>query len=169
MLTLTRKDIVVQLLDTAIWLWFLKRDPVAIHTLASAALDNLGVLGKKSGKEPTLKGIYSDAELMQAYNVFKHATSDPNETTDFPPGTNALLILDAINSFNKIFGLRTVNMSTFEAYVLVVLAPKLPSGSVSPEAILFLPENVEIKEILGLSRLEFFRKLAPLFEGSPLL
>lgn len=66
LLTLTRKDILAGILDTAIWLWFLRRDPVAIHTLASAALDNLGTLGKKNGNEPTLKRVYSDDELMQA-------------------------------------------------------------------------------------------------------
>lgn len=159
----------VRLLDTAIWLWSLKQDPVAIHTLASAAHDSLGALGKKIGKEPTLKRIYPDAELMQAYNVFKHSTGNPNEVTDFPPGVNVILILDATNSYHKIFGSRTAYMATFAAYVLIVLAPKLPSGSVRPEAIIFLPENVEVEDVRGLSRLEFFRKLAPLFEGSPLL
>lgn len=169
LITLTRKEILVRLLDTAIWLWFLKRDPVAIHTLACAALDNLGSLGKDTGKEPTLKRIYSDAELMQAYNVFKHASGDPNEITDFPPGVNTILILDTSNSFFKIFGSRTPYMATFAAYFVVVLAPKFPSGSFDPEALIFLPENVEVDDVRKLNRVEFLNKLLPLFERSPLL
>jgi hypothetical protein len=165
LLTLTRKDILLGLLDTAIELWFLRRDPVAIHTLACAAHDSLDDLGRGIGKQPTLKRIYSDAELLQAYNVFKHATADPNETTDFPPGVNMILILDTINSFHKIFDFRTVNMGTFEAYAMLILPP----SSLSPEAVIFLPENVEVEEVRGLSRLDFFNKIAPLFEGSPLL
>lgn len=101
--------------------------------------------------------------------MFKHATSDPNEVTHFPPGVNAILLLDTANSFFKVFGSRTPYMATFSAYVFVVLRPELPPGSVRPEPIIFLPENVEVEEVRHLNRVEFMDKLLPLFERSPLL
>jgi hypothetical protein len=170
LLTVTRKEILVGLLDTAIWLWFMERDHISIHTLASAAHRTLRDLGRTIEKTPTLNQIYSDDELRQAYNIFKHASDgDLNEITDFPPETNVRLLLDASNSFFKIFGSRTAYMGTFTAYVVIVLGPKAPVGFVRPEPILFLPENTEIEDVIGLKRLEFFNKIAPLFEGSPLL
>lgn len=156
-------------MDTAIWLWFKDRDPVAIHTLASAAHQDLDDLGREIGKGPILNAIFSNDELRQAYNIFKHASSDPYETTDFPPETNVRLLMDATNSFGQIYGSRTPMMSAFQAYVLVVLAADSPVVLNNFSPILFLPENVEVEDVRGLERVEFLRKLLPLFERSELL
>ena len=169
LLTVTRKDILVGLLDTAIWLWFHERDPVAIHTLASAGHQSLYDVGKENGYEPVLNRIFSDDELRQAYNVFKHGTSDPNEITDFPPETNTRLLLDASNVFSVIYGSRTPFMATFQCYVVIFLGPRPVVEFDKPSPILFLPENVEVEEVRQWSRLEFFSKIVPLFEGSPFL
>jgi hypothetical protein len=46
---------IAELLDTAIWLWFLERDPLSTHVLAVAAYQCLESLGKASGKGPIIK------------------------------------------------------------------------------------------------------------------
>jgi hypothetical protein len=74
-------------------LFFERRDPIAIHTFATAAQEILRALAQPRG----IKGIYEHADalirpdkkkelidhLRKAQNFFKHAAKDPGEKSDF--------------------------------------------------------------------------------------
>jgi hypothetical protein len=88
-------------LRVAIRLWFAEGDPVAIHTLVSAAHEIIHTLFRRKG----LKGLLFDSPILRdeyrgrfsklltsAYVFFKHARSDPNGTIEFNPEINEVLL-----------------------------------------------------------------------------
>ena len=82
-------------LDTAIWLWFAEKDPVAIHALAHAAHQIIHDINEKKGKpgemlyksstiKPEFRGMV-DKKIREAGNFFKHADTDPDDVVEFSP------------------------------------------------------------------------------------
>ncbi|MBT3864792.1 hypothetical protein HOF67_02050 [Candidatus Peregrinibacteria bacterium] len=103
-------DVAKRQLDTAIIMFFEKKDPIAIHTVACAAYDILrNLVGDKKVKElQTLKdnSLISEKqkkdwyrELNRPQNFFKHAKKDPLETLDFQPQITEFFIGDACNLY----------------------------------------------------------------------
>jgi hypothetical protein len=184
-LTVTRRDALVRLLDTATRLWFLGHDPLSIHVIAMAAHRVLYDLGKKSGKAPVARMHLSEEKFTVGYDWLRHASSDPDDYIDFPLRTNELLLWDALISFEEIFGganyKRTVDltddeaivtvkrgedvttpyMKTFQAYFVLWLVPEDPRFREGLDA--FLPEGVKAEDVSSLSRTEFFVKVTEMF------
>lgn len=104
-------------IETAIELWFLDRDIVAIHTLAWAGLEILSDLAENEGRERVMKkmveifGEEEGREVERAIraigNFLKHADRDPESTLDFSPelGDGLLLLcslqLEALGQTRK--------------------------------------------------------------------
>jgi hypothetical protein len=190
-LTLTRRDALVRLLDTATWLWFLGHDPLSIHLIAMAAHRVLYDLGKKIGKAPVARMYLSEEKFTVGYDWLRHASSDPDDYIDFPLRTNEVLLWDALISFEEIFGganykrfvdlthdveasvtvkrgedVTTPYMKTFQAYFVLWLVPEDPRFREGLDA--FLPEGVKAEDVSSLSRTEFFVKVTEMFvAGKP--
>jgi hypothetical protein len=102
----TKLDAAKRQLRTAITLWFTGGDPVAIHTLVSAAHEIVHTLFRRKG----LTGLTFDspvirderrrdfAKLIKQYaTFFKHAQRDPDSQIDFNPELNDWLLVATAN------------------------------------------------------------------------
>lgn len=99
---------------TAIWMFFERKDPVAIHTLSWAGYQILIDLCAQKGIEreiedsPILKEMGKLNEVVTAmrkpHNFFKHSDKDPNSTVKLFPDSNFLLLLMACQYFLKLTG-----------------------------------------------------------------
>jgi hypothetical protein len=156
--------VLVRELDTAIWLWFFGYDSVSIHLLVSSAHRCLDDIGKKAGIRPKIKELLADQDLEQAYDFFRHASSDLRIHLDFAPALNQWLLWDSINAFAKIFHRRTAYMKCLAAFTSLQLASD--SASLEQAQELFLPDGVQIENVRKLDPVEFFDKMLPLFAGS---
>ena len=160
----TRQDVTETQLDTAIWLWFMGMDAVSICTLASAALEILTQLGKKTGKSSHIynKEMHKllGKKLKMAPNFFKHASTDPNHVLKFAPAVNEFLLIDALNLYGKIYGSLSPLMNTFRAWFVVVRG----RGRMRSEELqIMLPQGALIEDLIKLSRREFIEKVFPAF------
>lgn len=80
-----------RLLDTAIRLFFESSDAVAVHSLAAASLNILSDLAEHGGNswrahlgdDSKLSAQEVKRILNRAWNFFKHADRDPDETLNF--------------------------------------------------------------------------------------
>lgn len=110
---LAKRDAARCQLAEAIRLFFQRRDPVAIHTLAAAAHQILYDLCCSSGRRAA-SFMYDEAlirpekreciiRLMrEAQNFLKHADRDPNESLEFHPDSNRFLLLDAVEMWRQL-------------------------------------------------------------------
>jgi hypothetical protein len=98
-IVITRIDAIARLLDTAILLWILEKDPLPIHLLMMAAYECLEVLGKNSGTGPRLRSKIGAQDFNIAYDFLRHASSNPNSGMDFAPWLNAPILFDAVTAF----------------------------------------------------------------------
>jgi hypothetical protein len=154
---------IAELLDTAIWLWFLERDPLSIHVLAVAAYNCLEALGKDSGKGPVIKSKIGAEKFDTAYDFLRHASSNPLTGIDFPPSHNGPIMFDAITSFARIFnGYVSLNMEAFRAYFAIHSDLKT-STALLEHAEEFLPKGITLQEARSLGRQESLEKLVRLF------
>jgi hypothetical protein len=155
---LSRKQAVKCLLDTAIWLWFHERNPVAVHMLARPAYECLCVM---------LERDCEGSDLM--YGWLKHASSDKAETVDFLAVDNTALLFKSGILFLELFNEWSPAMRTFEAWYLI----KPPYAfrrdrhyqdrvALGPKP--FLPKGVTIEQVIRLERRTFFRRLTKAFE-----
>src|ERR1700681_286194 len=119
-ISVKRWDALIRQLDTAIRMWFLKQDPIAIHLLVMPAYQVLRDLGTKSGKAPDMHKLIGE-NFTTGYDWLRHASSDPADAIDFPLRVNELLLWPCIISFEQIFGGRTAYMRTFQAYFVLWL------------------------------------------------
>ena len=109
--TITKLDAARRQLREAILLFLEGRDLVAVHTLASAALQVLADLGKLTEVKSLLKSAHYIREekkkewhaiMGAAQNFFKHADKDPQATLAFHPTATPFYMLDAVLLFNQI-------------------------------------------------------------------
>ncbi len=97
-------------LHTAIKLYFMSEDPIAIHTLVCAAHEILETLHIKRGEIPTFLHrdsplIKDEPDLRCEYhhlitddrNFFKHAYRDPERILEFDIHKSEMYLLDACN------------------------------------------------------------------------
>jgi hypothetical protein len=161
-----RGTALARVLDTAIWLWFLDKDPLSVHLLIMAAHNCLEGLGKKPGKGPRRKDRAGADKFEAAFDFLRHASSNPQ--VGFPPPVNGPILFDAIASFERVFGNVTIYMRTFRAYLITH-----PEGVDSDarqrllaRSHLFLPKDITIEEASRLGRIEFFAKLREMFAAA---
>jgi hypothetical protein len=114
-LKLTKLDVARRQLDAALEMWFSYYDPVPIHTLASAAHEVFAYLCKNKGLSPLMfdptlcrpgKAGLAKSILHRHYNFFKHANTDPDGTTDFPPEISETFIYMGIEGWRALGGER---------------------------------------------------------------
>ena len=152
-------------MDSAVWLWFLQKDPLSIHVLILAAYQCLEDLGKKAGKGPHLKAAVEDFTL--AYDFLRHASNNPNAGIIFTPIMNAPILFDAVAAFDRIFDKLTMYMRTFRGYFILRPEPPPPNPDFRKRllkyATEFLPEGITVEEAEKLGRMEFFTKLTEMF------
>ena len=107
-LHLSKIDVALRQLDTAIRLYFQFGEPVSIHALASAAAEVLADLADHAGLKPQVSWknfveIYGKPDkrefLMEIYrkpqNFFKHADRDPGDMITFYPKATEFVVFEA--------------------------------------------------------------------------
>lgn len=110
-ITFTREQILVRVINTAIDLWFHNGDMLSVHMLGAASYKTLCDLTTEAGKVPWLTKVIGDEKLTLAYDFLRHAPSDLSIVLDFPPGSNMTLLAGAVTAFENFFGYRTDYMS----------------------------------------------------------
>jgi hypothetical protein len=114
-LKLSKLDVARRQLDAAVEMWFSEKDPVPIHTLASAAHEVFSSLCRHRGLPPLMfdpalcrpgKARLAKRMLNTHYNFFKHASSDPDDTTEFPPELSEIFIYVGIEGWRVLGGQR---------------------------------------------------------------
>ena len=102
---ISKLDAARRQLESAVRLFFVYGDPVAIHSLTAAARTLLGDLTRAEGREAGLDAIFKQQVrpeklgevrglIVQAQNFFKHADRNPDEVLDFNPTTTEILLWD---------------------------------------------------------------------------
>ncbi|MBI1999436.1 MAG: hypothetical protein HYS74_02165 [Parcubacteria group bacterium] len=108
-LHISKLDAAKRQLEIAINLFFRSGDPIAIHTLASAAFKILDDIGQKQN----IKSVHGQLldwvkpekrdEVFKAINAaknfFKHADKDPDGIIKFNPESTAYYIMDATRMY----------------------------------------------------------------------
>ena len=108
-------------LDMAIYLTFLDKDPLPIHTIAMAALGVLQDLADKKGVLSQLEDMIRPEKLecfrskvRQKSNFLKHADRDPNSFIEPLTGfSNDAVILNCIEYFDVLGGELTPYMTQY--------------------------------------------------------
>lgn len=130
-IVISKLDAVKRQLETAIHLYFLSRDPVAIHTLASAAHKVITDLNKHKGGTPTLvEHMLSDyikpdrvkevrKLLYKAENFFKHADKDPEETIEFNPDASEIVLWESCIKYTELTGEQTPTLQAMNGWFLL--------------------------------------------------
>ena len=115
-LKISKLDAARRQLELAIELYFLRRDPVSIHTLVGAVYTILKDLNKHRGGKPMLlESVVTEYvipgkenevlnKLYEAENFFKHADRDPETTVDFNPDANDLVLWESCMKYNEMTG-----------------------------------------------------------------
>jgi hypothetical protein len=125
MLSITKLEAASRQLEAAIRLHFEDRDPVAIHTLAAAAVQvsvdltkarKLPALGKfDSMVKPEHKGMVRKT-LAEPENFFKHADNDPDATLAFNPEVPEFFMFACITDLQALGLAPTPAMLIFTAW-----------------------------------------------------
>jgi hypothetical protein len=158
-------------LETAIWLWFLYKDPMPIHTLAVAANEVYHEIGRHYGL-PTVYGAWKaslekdDPNLMtKSQNFAKHAKSldaDPLEKEPLIVRAAEVMMVDCINVHEKRFRTRTPLMDCFLAR-FGAENPRFPDSAFPPELREHFRNPGTIEKIRKRSRLEFLKQNLEVF------
>jgi hypothetical protein len=106
-LKVSKIDAARRQLRTAITLWFVDGDPVAIHALAFAAYEIYHFVSKK--RDPYRRDLLLDTDwikdefrrdwekvIKKNVNFFKHADRDPDDIAELDTGMNEWFIIYAI-------------------------------------------------------------------------
>jgi len=157
-----RKDSLARVMDEAIYAWFFEFDPFAIHLLVCPCYFVLCDLGKNNGKGPRFEQTFGRFDMTAAYDFLRHAEADVlNDSVDLPHVLNQSMLFDAINSFSKLFGTRTIYMRAFAAYF--ALHPRHASATLSKHGAEFLPKGISVEEASKLGRIAAFQKFTEMF------
>jgi hypothetical protein len=115
-LHLSKLDVALRQLETAVTLYFHSADPVSIHTLTAAAYNVLRNVKTHRGADFKM---FKDADIIyphmrkqylhvvnEAENFFKHADRDPESTYAFKPDWSNFLLIDACEAYWRLTGER---------------------------------------------------------------
>lgn len=135
---LTKLEAAKRQLSEAIILFFERRDPIAIHTLAAAAHQVLIDLGEHL----RIPGMVKNIPIMppevrrewnrivnEPHNFFKHADRDPDDTLEFRPGLTPFLIVDAVLIYHQIAGEMTDEQLVFAGWFAAQYPDYLKEGA----------------------------------------
>lgn len=126
--TISKLDAADRQVAEAIRLFYEERDPVAIHTLASAAAQIATDLGEKKGIHAPLRGLkFLSVEKQKVWrpviksveNFFKHADRDPDSVLKFPPEITVIYIAEAVSLLGELESEGTVESQVFQAWFVV--------------------------------------------------
>lgn len=155
-LSVTRCEALIRVIDTAISLWIADKDPLSIHLLAKSSYQCLRDLGSKTGKGPILHAALPELQFNLVYDFLRHASGSVTEGVNFAPATNGLILFEAIESFHAIFNKRTIYMRAFAAYFASEFAESFPRFRELAQN--ELPEGVTSRDFATLSKRAFFDK-----------
>ncbi|PWC10532.1 hypothetical protein [Brenneria corticis] len=105
---LSKIDVAERQLNQSIRLFFEEDDPVSIRTLAEAVGAVLSTISPYKGiiRDKTIPHPMSYRDWLnknfEPRNFFKHADNDAEETLDFNPKGNELVLLEAVMMFNQL-------------------------------------------------------------------
>jgi hypothetical protein len=124
----TKLDAARRQFRTAVRLWFRNDDPVAIHTLVSAAHEIIHTLFRRAGH----RGLMFDADyikdeyrsdwaklIKRNASFFKHAREDPDGETEFDPKTNIGLLMASMSGLSRLTDTRGVEECCLNFYLRV--------------------------------------------------
>ncbi len=153
-------------LRLAIQLFFERRDPVAIETLAYAASTVLRDIGGHRGVEAPLR----DSEIIRperktewisalnrAANFFKHADKDPDGTLEFRTDVVPLTILEAADMLGRVAHRWVPETLVFFSWFVRKHPDLLRPDAVTPEIAAALASDVDLDDFDTLR--EAFQKL----------
>ena len=159
---LTKLDIVLHQLETAVTLWFNRGDDISIHTLASSAYQIVYDLNKHTeGSHNMLpdseyirpeKRSEFKTVLKKSYNYMKHANNDPTKILLFNPGTTEFVLLEAITYYT---GLAKKSTPLFK-FFYIWMTLQCPDIFVL-SFVEHVRKNVPINHIGDVDRVEFFK------------
>lgn len=155
----TRIEAMVDILETAIWLWVLEKSPCSMHLLVMSQYRCIQDLIK--GKEDFIHYIPDKTEpeqLNRVYDWLRHSSSNPHTGADFTADVTAGILYDVICSFNQLYSTTTVSMEAFLAHFVLWLAHH-QDPSHFEMALHQLPAGVTAQDFLVLNRKPFFDKL----------
>ncbi len=143
-------------IKTAIWMFFERKDSVAIHTLSWAGYQILIDLCAKNGIQrqiedsPVIKEMGKLNEVITAmrkpHNFFKHSDREPDSTVKHFPDSNYLLLLMACQYFSKLTGDLFFEGKVLQAWFCLKYperAPKEWIGSLGKIAKIIDPNDYE--------------------------
>jgi hypothetical protein len=121
----TKTEMARRQLCAAIRMFFERRDPIVVQTLAAAAHQILTHVGVLKGVDGVLKGRRrSSAEqvrqLNYAANFFKHADNDPDARINVEPlgELTAEFLMDAVSLLQCIAGVLPIEAKMFWSWVV---------------------------------------------------
>lgn len=114
-LTISKLDAAKRQLDTFIKLYFHSGDPVAMHTLVTAAFCIIRDLNTKRGGDPTSQDKIFEyvnpkhhkllrSKINEAQNFFKHANRDHTAVLEFNPDDTEFIAVDACLKYVELTG-----------------------------------------------------------------
>jgi hypothetical protein len=150
-------------IETAVRIWFNRGDPVSIHTLSAAAGEILHALGRQKGLRSLhdwIKSLPKPVQLRMhlAQNFFKHGFRDMTATLKYYPIHGEMLLFDAIESYDILFG-ATPSMLCFMFRYVTEYRRFFPSWAEAMDG-----AGMEAERILSPSRENFFDIYFPLLK-----
>jgi hypothetical protein len=124
---ITKIDALQRQLSEAVLLFFEGRDPVAVHTLTSAACQIATDIARSKGLRAPLRDIeFLEGRRKQAWvralksteNFFKHADKDPEATFSFHPVITPLFMAEAIAVLWQLGVECTVEIEVYQIWFL---------------------------------------------------
>jgi hypothetical protein len=112
-INVSKQDVALRQLNTAIRLWFADGDPVSIHTLLAASHEIIHRLYRNAGYKsllfnserikPQFHGLWAK-KIKEAPNFFKHIDRDGNDAAPlkFNPELNEVLMIILCSAVRKI-------------------------------------------------------------------
>ena len=149
---LTKLDVARRQIDEAIRMFFDRRDPIAEHTVTSAAAQVLSDLGKTRGfqgwtRNPSVvnPGRWKEwrGAITRFETFFKHADKDPDAACDFRPEVTQLFILEAIELLRIFTGKFTWEGLVFSIWFSIKYPDLLKEGEFK-DAIAALPAQPKV-------------------------
>lgn len=123
-LEISKIDVVKQLIDEAIILFFQRRNAIVIHTIVGAAhqvLNDLtdrqqSMIKNDNAAKYSGKGKDWFKRLNKEYNFFKHADDDKNGKIKFDPLLHTYFLIDCIYMYRALTGTSPYSHNVFDMW-----------------------------------------------------
>ena len=121
-LSVTKIEAVRQQIDEAIWMFFNRRNPIAIHSIVGAAHQTLhDITGRSSSMIKNETAAMDSGKdwyrrLNKEYNFFKHGKGDAGESLTFDPLLHTYYLLDCVYMYRELTGERYHNHNIFDVW-----------------------------------------------------